>query len=139
MENTAQSHVNSEIKSGDLVWLTDKASKWIRSKSKGEAMEVPFVGRLALVSKVIDWETDEGKAILSAREQNPKWLAMENHLRVKFIVNILFPEIHTGFLPELLPDTFESSPTMYKVKDQALVNIRKILAGELIVNTKGSK
>jgi hypothetical protein len=75
---------------GKLVYLTIYLEKWY--KSRNPAFNVPITNRLAKVVKVFDWDTEEGKILLDAREKNGKWTKLEPK-DFKFVLKIYYPEL----------------------------------------------
>jgi hypothetical protein len=82
--------INDKDLAGRLVYLTRYLEKWY--KDLNPAFNVPITNRLAKVVKVFDWDTDEGKLLLSEREKTGKWKSLEPKL-FKFILKVYYPEL----------------------------------------------
>lgn len=77
---------------GKLVYLTVHVERWLKELNSN--FNVPMANRLAKVVKVFDWETEEGKLLLKAREQTGKWNnTMYNSKEFKFVLKIYYPEL----------------------------------------------
>lgn len=84
----------SDIKENDLVFLTMSAHAWICRNNA--SFSIPYSGRFARVIKVLDWDTEEGKAVLRARTDGAfagKW--GEYDVRdFKYILDVYLPEMY---------------------------------------------
>lgn len=96
---------------GRLVYLTPHLEKWLRDLNP--EFNVPLSNRLAKVIKVFDWDTEEGKALLLAREKTGKWGSLDPK-DFKFVLKVYFPDLIKGdktgvtieeIAPKLFPDT----------------------------------
>lgn len=87
--------------SGRLVYLTTHSDVWFREINP--KFNIPMANRIAKVVKVFDWETDEGRLLLSEREKTGKWGKL-NPKDFKFVLKIYCPELvlkgKTGFATE---------------------------------------
>jgi hypothetical protein len=75
---------------GKLVYLTIYLEKWY--KSRNPIFNVPITNRLAKVIKVFDWDSEEGKILLDAREKTGKWTKLEPK-DFKFVLKVYYPEL----------------------------------------------
>lgn len=75
---------------GELVYLTVHYDRWLRDVDAN--FNIPMANRLARVIKVFDWDTDEGKLLLAAREKTGKWNNL-NPKDFKFVLQIYYPEL----------------------------------------------
>jgi len=75
---------------GRLVYLTPHADHWIRDSNPG--FNIPMANRIARVVKVFDWDTEEGKYLLSEREKSGKWGKFDPK-DFKFVLTIFYPEL----------------------------------------------
>jgi hypothetical protein len=96
---------------GKLVFLSIHCDKWLRDANP--TFNVPMANRLARVSKVFDWDTEEGKLLLIARERTGKWGSLEPK-DFKFVLTVFYPDLKKGeklgikveeVLPRHLPGT----------------------------------
>ena len=90
---------------GKLVYLTVHFQNWLQELNIN--FSVPVIGRLAKVTKVIDWESKEGKLVLSERQKSPKWKNLDPK-SFKFIISIYYPELIVKnkkgvIIPEVVP------------------------------------
>jgi len=95
-----------------LVFLTVHAERWLRDANP--KFSIPLSNRIARVAKVFDWDTDEGKILLAAREKTGKW----GNLKVrdyKFVLSIYYPELIKDGRHGLIVD--EMMPRMYPDTD----------------------
>jgi hypothetical protein len=77
-------------KSHRLVYLTVHADVWFREINP--KFNVPMVNRLAKIIKVFDWDTDEGRLLLSEREKTGKWGKLDPKA-FKFVLRVYCPEL----------------------------------------------
>lgn len=73
-----------------IVFITVHADRWLRDANP--RFNIPMANRLARVSKVFDWDTDEGRMLLEAREKSGKWGKL-NSRDFKFVLSIFYPEL----------------------------------------------
>ncbi len=88
-----------------LVYLTSHFHTWV--KARNPDFNIPMVCRLAKVIKIFDWETKEGKELLSERLKNGKWKEQDAK-DFKYILEIYYPELIKGekkgvIAPECVP------------------------------------
>jgi hypothetical protein len=76
--------------SGRLVYLTTHSDVWFREINP--KFNIPMANRIAKVVKVFDWETDEGRLLLSEREKTGKWGKL-NPKDFKYVLKIYCPEL----------------------------------------------
>lgn len=97
--------------SGRLVYLTVHSDVWFREINP--KFNVPMVNRIAKIVKVFDWDTEEGKLLLSEREKTGKWTKL-NPKDFKYVLKIYCPELvikdrkgltTEELLPRLYPGT----------------------------------
>ncbi|MBD3261282.1 MAG: hypothetical protein GF334_06290 [Candidatus Altiarchaeales archaeon] len=96
---------------GRLVYLTVHADRWF--KEAHPSFNIPLSNRLAKVIKVFDWNTPEGKLLLSAREKTGKWGNFESK-DFKFVLKVYHPDIIRGqkkglTVEEVLPRCYPGS------------------------------
>ena len=132
---------------GRLVFLTTHCDVWFREINP--KFDVPMANRIAKVVKVFDWETDEGKLLLSEREKTGKWNVLDPKA-FKYVLKIYFPELimkqRKGLtteevLPKLYPKTtltmFELIPPwVLKSLQQEEKDIFKLLRKDPDTNNK---
>jgi len=94
---------------GRIVFLTAHVDRWIREKNPGFNLPL-MANRIARVTKVFDWDTDEGKYVLKQREISGKW-KNANPQDHKFVVSVFFPELIKDGKKGLIID--EVMPRMY--------------------------
>ena len=82
--------MDNDTKPGDILLLTQSYEEYVRSRIPD--LSVILLNRLAKLEDIIDWETDRGQKIKSARIASGKWddLPLEEN---KFIVSIYYPEL----------------------------------------------
>lgn len=88
-----------------LVYLTIHFHTWV--KDRNPDFNIPMVCRLAKVIKIFDWETKEGKDLLSERLDNSKWKEQDAK-DFKYILEIYYPDLSMGdkkgvIAPECVP------------------------------------
>ena len=98
---------------GDLVYLTLAAHEWIVRKNPD--LNFPVNGHLARISKVFEWDTEEGKMILEERKKVAGWRELDPR-EFRYILNAYFPELIGGkksqgaILPLVLPESYPGKP-----------------------------
>lgn len=88
-----------------LVFLTVHTDIWFREINP--QFNIPMVNRIAKIIKIFDWETEEGKLLLSERKKLEKWGNLDSE-DFKYVLKIYFPELKykgkIGFrVEEVLP------------------------------------
>jgi len=73
-----------------VVFITAHADRWLRDANP--RFNIPMANRLARVSKVFDWDTEEGRMLLEAREKSGKWGKLDPR-DFKFVLSIFYPEL----------------------------------------------
>lgn len=75
---------------GDLVFLTTHYNSYKHKKIKN--LNVSYSNRLAKLEDIIDWDSDRGQKIKSARNKSGLWknLSIEDN---KYILSIYYPEL----------------------------------------------
>jgi len=130
---------------GRLVYLTTHSDVWFREINP--KFNVPMANRIAKIVKVFDWDTDEGKLLLSEREKTGKWGKLDPKA-FKYVLKIYFPELvlrnRKGLtteevLPMLYPSTkltmFELLPLwMLKNLQKEEKDIFKLLRKDTKIN-----
>jgi len=108
---------------GKIVYLTLFYDKWIREVHP--EFNIPMVNRLAKVVKILDWETDEGKLVLSERKRNGKWdkLKPEDY---RFVLDIYYPELaltrKTIAISEMVPRYYpDSKDELFKILPDIMI------------------
>lgn len=76
-----------------IVFITAHTDKWLREANP--QFNVPMANRLARVSKVFDWDTEEGRILLAAREKSGKWGNL-NPRDFKFVLSVFYPDLVKG-------------------------------------------
>ena len=103
---------------GRLVYLTMHCDVWFRELNPN--FNIPMVNRIAKVVKVFDWDTDEGKLLLSEREKTGKWGKLDPKA-FKFVLKVYCPELKIknkiGFATEeVLPRKYPGTDlTMFEL------------------------
>jgi hypothetical protein len=103
---------------GRLVYLTTHSDVWFREINP--KFNVPMANRIAKVVKVFDWDTDEGRLLLSEREKTGKWGKLDPKA-FKFVLKIYCPELiiknKVGFATEeILPIKYPGTDlTMFEL------------------------
>lgn len=90
---------------GKIVYLTVHSEVWFKEINPN--FNIPMVNRLAKIVKVFDWDTEEGKILLEAREKTGKWGKL-NSKDFKFVLKIYYPELIFD------PDIKIYSPEMHR-------------------------
>lgn len=85
--------------------MTRYADYWLRRVNPG--FDVPMANRIGRVTKVFDWDSDEGRYILSEREKSGKWSKLDPR-EFKFVLTLYYPElikdgVHGISVEEVLP------------------------------------
>lgn len=75
---------------GRLVYLTTHSDVWFRELNP--KFNVTMANRIAKVVKVFDWDTGEGRLLLSEREKTGKWGKLKPK-DFKFVLKIYCPEL----------------------------------------------
>ena len=75
---------------GKIVYLTIHYERWLREINS--EFNIPMVNRIAKVIKVFDWDTHEGRILLSARKKTNKWGKL-NPEDFKFVLQVFCPEL----------------------------------------------
>jgi hypothetical protein len=92
---------------GKLVYLTIHSEVWYRELNP--KFNVPMVNRLAKIVKVFDWDSDEGRFLLSEREKTGKWDKL-NSKDFKFVLKVYCPDLRKNgkgvTVEEMLPMFF---------------------------------
>jgi len=117
-----------------LVFLTVHAERWIKEASPQFA--IPLSNRIARVSKVFDWDTDEGKLLLRARDKAGKWEKLTSK-DFKFVLSVFYPELvkdgrHGLIIDEMLPRMFPGTDLelFTPVPDWMLKDLREEKVGD---------
>ena len=76
---------------GKLVFTTIHLERWL--KEINTQFSIPMANRIARVIKVFDWESEEGKLLLDAREKTGKWASLDPK-EFKFVLKIYYPDIN---------------------------------------------
>jgi len=79
-----------EINKGDVVYLTRHYAEWMKML-KGD-LDISLIHRIAKIVKVLDWDTEEGKALLQQREYTGKWENI-NSKDFKYVLKIYYPDL----------------------------------------------
>jgi hypothetical protein len=79
-----------DFKEGDVVFITIKGHTWLHETKA--SFNIPVSGRLAKISKIINWNTKDGKALLKQRIASGKWKESELKSR-RFVLDIYYPEL----------------------------------------------
>jgi len=138
--------MNEEL-SGRLVYFTIHADVWFRELNP--KFNVPMANRLAKVVKVFDWESDEGRLLLSERLKTGKWVKLDPKA-FKFVLKIYCPELKIKdrqgltteeVLPKMYPGTelplFELIPPwMLKSLQKEERDIFKLITKDTEINPK---
>lgn len=108
---------------GKLVYLTLFYEKWIREVHP--EFNIPMVNRLAKVVKVLDWDTDEGKLILSERKRNGKWDKFKSE-DYRFVLNIYYQELAPSrkniAIAEMVPRYYpDSKNELFKILPESII------------------
>lgn len=85
--------MNKENFEGRLVILTRHLERWY--KELNSEFNVPITNRLAKVVRVFDWDSSEGKLILSERKKTGKWDNLDPKA-FRFVLKIYYPELRIG-------------------------------------------
>jgi len=93
---------------GKLVFLTIHYDQWLREVNP--KFNIPMANRIARVIKVFEWDTQEGKTLLRAREKTNKW-GNFNPKDFKFVLKVYCPELVMGSRRGI--STEEISPLNY--------------------------
>jgi hypothetical protein len=75
---------------GRLVYLTVHTDIWFREINP--QFNIPMVNRTAKVIKIFDWETEEGKLLLSERKKLKKWGNLDSE-DFRYVLKVYFPEL----------------------------------------------
>lgn len=78
------------LKEGDVVFFTRHYAEWLREINP--KLDITLIHKIAKIIKIIDWETDEGRAILKEREATGKWKKL-NSKDFKYILRVYHPDI----------------------------------------------
>jgi hypothetical protein len=80
----------SDFKPGDILLLTRSYEEYVRSRTPD--LPIRLLNRIAKLEDIIDWKTERGQKIKSARIKSGKWedLPIEEN---KFVVSIFYPEL----------------------------------------------
>lgn len=97
--------MNDPTLENKLVYLTSHFHTWV--KSRNPDFNIPMVCRLAKVIKIFDWETKEGKELLSERLKNEKWKEQDAR-DFRYVLEIYYPDLTKGekkgvIAPECVP------------------------------------
>ena len=113
---------------GHIVFLTVHFDKYL--KIKNPLFDVPLSNRLAKVIKVFDWDTEEGKLLLSFRDKE-KWKDKDPR-DFKFVLKVYMPDLiikgKTGIaVEEVLPRYYPGTKhTLFDIfPDKLLEDINK--------------
>lgn len=80
-----------EFIKGQLVFLTRAADVWLRDR-RSDTSGIFFMGRIAQIDRVLDWDSEEGKEVHKTRQESGKWLHVINPLDYKYKLRVAFPE-----------------------------------------------
>jgi hypothetical protein len=88
-----------------LVYLTVHFHTWV--KDRNPDFNIPMLCRWAKVIKIFDWDSEEGKALLTERLKSDKWKEQDAK-DFKFILDIYYPDLIKGekkgvIAPECVP------------------------------------
>jgi len=78
---------------GKIVYLTPLVDTWLQRNKL--ALNIRMANRMAKVVKVFDWETEEGKLLLSTRSADPRW-SDKDPTEHRFVLKIYHPELKKG-------------------------------------------
>lgn len=96
---------------GRIIILTRYLEQWY--KELNTDFNVPVCNRLAKIIKIFDWDSDEGKLVLSEREKTGKWDNL-NSKEFKYVIKVYYPELRmnnkrkiavTEIVPQYYPKT----------------------------------
>ena len=82
--------MNEDIKSGDLLFLTEAFNDYIHEKHPSSKVVLTY--RLAKLEEIIDWDSNKGKKIKPARVLSGKWkdLPLEEN---KYIISVYYHDL----------------------------------------------
>lgn len=82
--------MDNELKSGDLLFLTAAFNAYFHKKHKDS--KIILTNRLAKLEEIIDWSSEKGKKIKTARIMSGKWknLPLEDN---KYIISIYYHDL----------------------------------------------
>jgi len=76
---------------GKIVYLTVHTDTYLREINP--KFNVPMANRTAKIIKIFDWETEEGKLLLKAREKIGKWGNTFNPKDFKYVLKVYYPDL----------------------------------------------
>jgi hypothetical protein len=83
--------INDKDLDGKIVYLTKHLESWYKELTPN--FNVPITNRLAKIVKVFDWDTEEGKLLLEAREKTGKWNNLDAK-SFKFVLKVYYPDLN---------------------------------------------
>lgn len=124
--------IEKTLKEGMLVVLTRHLDMWYKQLTS--EFNVQIANRLGKIVKIIDWDTDEGKIILKAREETGKWNNLDSK-SFKYVVKIFYPELvikssNKVMIEEVLPLRFPGTEALF------FFPVPKWMSTELVKNAK---